>query len=184
LGNAWRLAQLNISDINKFTELKWRGLSQLVEEHKLHGVALQELRITDAAIFLAYQHLCPGLSLLLEPCTQGSKGGNSGGLGFLVRTELITQGLFSQITQIKSNGFYGDENIIYIEIKSGTSTIKWINNYIRSKPGAEVNCYERDKLDTMLNIPGHKIIMGDINGSIIYSQPTEIWESKGLGGTS
>ena len=41
----WRLAQFNMSDAKRGGGAKWRGLSQLMEEHKLHGIALQELRI-------------------------------------------------------------------------------------------------------------------------------------------
>ena len=35
----WRLAQFNMSDAKRGGGAKWRGLSQLMEEHKLHGPA-------------------------------------------------------------------------------------------------------------------------------------------------
>ena len=38
----WRLAQFNMSDAKRGGGAKWRGLSQLMEEHKLHGIALQK----------------------------------------------------------------------------------------------------------------------------------------------
>jgi hypothetical protein len=174
------LAQLNIADIRRFTEQKWRGLAQIMEAKNLHGIALQELRVSDAATFTVNQHLYKGLTLLVEPtsCVPGERGGNSGGLGFLVRTELLDQGLFSQIKQIKSKGFYGQDNLAYLEIQSGTSTLKWVNIYARPMRGKN---HEWDKIDSVCSIQRDKIIMGDINASIIYSRPTELWREKGLG---
>ena len=40
----WRLAHFNISDAKRWDRAKCEGLAQLVEEHKLPGIALQELR--------------------------------------------------------------------------------------------------------------------------------------------
>ena len=36
----WRLAQFNMADARKGGGVKWEGLSQFMEEHKLHGIAL------------------------------------------------------------------------------------------------------------------------------------------------
>jgi hypothetical protein len=171
----WRLAQLNIADIRRHTEAKWRGLAQIMETHKLHGIALQELRVEDAALFTTAQHLYKGLTLLVQPCIQGEKGGNAGGLGFLVKIELVDQGLFSQLIAIKSQGFYGPEDLAYVDIKVGTSSIKWINVYIRSRPGSEMNSYEWNKVQSVCTLKGDKIVMGDINGSQVYSRPTKLW---------
>jgi hypothetical protein len=169
----WRLAQLNIADIRRFTKLKWKGLAQIMDDKKLHGIALQELRVPDAATFTANQKDYPGLTLLVEPtsCVQGENGGSAGGLGFLVRTELLDQGLFSQITHVKSNGFYGQDNLAYIEVKVGSSTLKWVNVYARPARGKS---YEWDKISSMCSLKGDKIVMGDINASVVYSRPTEI----------
>ena len=43
----WRLAQFNMADAKKGGGTKWEGLAQFMEEHRLHGVALQELRLKD-----------------------------------------------------------------------------------------------------------------------------------------
>ncbi len=179
--STWRLGQLNIADIRRHTEKKWRGLSQIMEDKQLHGIALQELRMEDASSFTVNQDLYKGLTLLVEPCVQGDKGGNAGGLGFLVRTELLDQGLFSHINQIKSEGFYGTENLAYLDFKVGTSKVKWVNTYVRSKPGSNTTAYEWKKIKSMCDLQGDKIIMGDINASIIYSRPTELWRAQGLG---
>jgi len=155
-----------------------------MEDKGLHGIALQEMRVEDAALFMIDQHLYKGLSLLVEPCIQGDKGGNAGGLAFLIKTELLDQGLFSHIHSIKSTGFYGTETMAYINIKVGTSTVKWVNTYIRSRPGSEVSSYEWSKIETLCNLEGDKLIMGDINGNVIYSRPTELWRKEGLGSES
>ena len=178
----WRLGQLNIADIRRFTKQKWKGLAQIMDDRHLHGIALQELRVKDSATFTVDQHLYPGLTLLVEPtsCVPGENNGNAGGLGFLVRTELLDQGLFSQIKQIKSKGLYGQDNLAYIEIKVGTSIVKWANIYCRPLRG---KVYEWDKISSVCALKGDKIVMGDINGSIIYSRPTEMWRGHGLGGS-
>jgi len=118
-----------------------------MENKQLHGIALQELRVKDAATFIADQHLYQGLTLLVEPssCVLGENGGNAGGLGFLVRTELLDQGLFSQINTIQSKGLYGQDNLAYIDIKIGTSTLKWVNIYCRPLKG---KVYEWDKISS------------------------------------
>jgi len=128
---------------------------------------------------------------LVDPCltkntegVQGGLSGNAGGLGFLVRSELLDQGLISCITSVSSSGFYGKESVCFVEIKVGTSTVKWVNAYIRSRGGAEEKCYEWDKVQTVLKIKGNKMIMGDINASIVYSRPTELWRKEGLGFTT
>jgi len=187
----WRLAYLNISDLRKHTARKFRGLAEMMETHRLHGVALGEMRVENADLFTVYQEQYKGLTLLVDPCltkntegVQGGLSGNAGGLGFLVRSELLDQGLISCITSVSSSGFYGKESVCFVEIKVGTSTVKWVNAYIRSRGGAEEKCYEWDKVQTVLKIKGNKMIMGDINASIVYSRPTELWRKEGLGFTT
>jgi hypothetical protein len=70
----WRLAQFNMADAKKGGGAKWRGLSELMEEHKLHGIALQELRIYDQTTFMANKHKYKGLTLLMHPCIEGHLG--------------------------------------------------------------------------------------------------------------
>ena len=43
----WKLAQSNMTDARKGGGAKWEGLALFMDEHKLHGIALQELRISD-----------------------------------------------------------------------------------------------------------------------------------------
>ena len=103
----WRLAQFNMSDVKRGGGAKWEGLSQLMEEHKLHGIALQELRISDQTTFMANKNVYKGLTLLMRPCIKGDLGGEAGGTGFLVRTELLEQELFLDFGSINTVGFYG-----------------------------------------------------------------------------
>ena len=60
-----------------------------MEEHRLHGIALQELRISDQTTFMASKHMDKGLTLLMHPCTKGELGVPAGGTDFLVRSELL-----------------------------------------------------------------------------------------------
>ena len=67
----WRLAQFNMSDAKRGGGAKWRGLSQLMEEHKLHGIALQELRIYDQATFYGKQAQIQGTHTADAPMHRG-----------------------------------------------------------------------------------------------------------------
>jgi len=62
--------------------------------------------------------------------------------------------------------------------------IKWVNTYIRSKLGSIATSYEWEKLSSICTLPGDKLIMGDINGSQVYSEPVDMWKKKGLGSDS
>ena len=53
----WKLAQFNMADARKGGGTKWKGLAMFMDEHKLHGIALQELRISDQTTFMANKHL-------------------------------------------------------------------------------------------------------------------------------
>ena len=97
-----------MSDAKRGGGAKWEGLSQLTEEHKLHGIALQELRISDQTTFMANKHMYKGLTLLMHPCIKGDLGGEAGGTGFLVRTELLEQELFLNFGSINIVGFCMD----------------------------------------------------------------------------
>ena len=114
----WRLAQFNISDAKRGGAAKWEGLSQLMEEHKLHGIALQELRISDQTTFMANKHTYKGLTLLMHPCIEGELGGPTGGTGFLVRNELLEQGLFLDFGSISTVRFYGPEVISTLKLRA------------------------------------------------------------------
>ena len=74
----WRLAQSNMPDARREGGAKWEGLSQLIEEHRLHGIALQELRISDQTTFVANKHTYKGLTLLMYPCIEGELRGPAG----------------------------------------------------------------------------------------------------------
>ena len=57
----WKLAQFNMADARKGGGTKWEGLAQFMDEHKLHDIALQELRISDQTTFMAHKHKYKGL---------------------------------------------------------------------------------------------------------------------------
>ena len=97
----WKLAQFNMA--------KCEGLSLFMDEHKLHGIALQKLRISDHTIFMSNKHKYKGLTLLMHRCIEGALNGAAGGTGFLVRTELLEQGLFLDFGSVSTVGFYGPE---------------------------------------------------------------------------
>ena len=97
---------------------KWEGLSQLMEEYKLHGIALQELIILDQTKFMANKHMYKGLTLRMHPCINGDLRGAVGGTGFLVRTELLGQELFLDFEFINTVGFYGPEVISTLKIRT------------------------------------------------------------------
>ena len=83
-----------------------------MDEHKLHGIALQELRISDQTTFMSSKHKYKGLTLLMHPCIEGDLSVAGGGTRFLVRTELLEQGLFLDFGYVSTVRFYGPEVII------------------------------------------------------------------------
>ena len=89
----WALAQFNMADARKGEGTKWEGLALFMDEHKLHGIALQDLRISDQTTFMSNKHKYKGLTLLMHPCIEGDMNGAAGGNGltFLVRNELLEQ---------------------------------------------------------------------------------------------
>ena len=129
----WRLAQFNMADAKRGGGAKWEGLSQFMEEHKLHGIALQELRISDQTTFMASKHLYKGLTLLMHPCIKGELGGPAGGTGFLVRTELLEQELFLDFGSINTVGFYGPEVISTLKIRTAKHYCTWVSMYVRQR---------------------------------------------------
>ena len=74
----WKLAQFNMVDARKRNGTKWEGVALFMDEHKLHGIALQELRISDQAIFMSNKHKYKGLTLLMHPCIEGDLNGAAG----------------------------------------------------------------------------------------------------------
>ena len=177
----WRLAQFNMSDAKRGGGAKWRGLSQLMEEHKLHGIALQELRIYDQTTFMANKHKYKGLTLLMHPCIEGDLGGEAGGTGFLVRTELLEQELFLDFGSISTVGFYGPEVISTLKIRTARHYCTWVSMYVRQRGTTFDKGYELRKYEPLRHIK-NKIVMGDLNGSVVYAQPIKTCVKNGLGG--
>ena len=178
----WRLAQFNMADARRGGGAKWEGLSQLMEEHKLHGIALQELRITDQTTFMANKHMYKGLTLLMHPCIEGDLGGAAGGTGFLVRTELLEQELFLDFGSINTVGFYGAEVISTLKIRTARHYCTWVSMYVRQRGTSFEKGYELRKYEPLKHIK-NKIVMGDLNGSVVYSQPIKTCIRHGLGGS-
>ena len=154
----WRLAQFNISDAKRGGGAKWKGISQLMAEHKLHGIALQELIIDDQTTFMANKHLYKGLRLLMHPCTKGDLGGPAGGTGFLVRTELLVQELFLDFGSISIVGFYGPEVISTLKIRTAKHYCTWVSMYVRQRDTAFDKGYELRKIEPLKHIK-NKIVM-------------------------
>ena len=59
---------------------------------------------------MAHKHtyISKGLTILMHPCIEGDLDGPAGGTGFLVRNELLEQGLFLDFGSISIVGFYMD----------------------------------------------------------------------------
>jgi hypothetical protein len=177
----WRLAQLNMADAKKGGGTKWEGLAQFMDEHKLHGIALQELRLKDQTTFTAQKEKYKGLSLLIHPCIEGDKGGEAGGTCFLVRTELLEQELFLDFGSISTVGFYGPEVISTLKIRTANHFCTWVSMYVRQRPGIYDKGYEFRKYEPLKHIR-NKTVMGDLNGSVVYAQSVQTWVRNGLGG--
>ena len=62
-----------------------------------------------------------------------------------------------------------------------TGTIKWISTYIRQRSGSEHDAYEHKKLEKLSTLKGNLLVMRDINGSIMYTEPRGQWTKRGLG---
>ena len=48
----WKLAQFNMADARKGGGTKWEDLALFMNEHTLHGITLQERRISDQTTFM------------------------------------------------------------------------------------------------------------------------------------
>ena len=177
----WRLAQINMADARKGGGVKWERLSQFMGEHRLHGVALQELRIEDQPTFMAHRHMYKGLTLLMHLCIEGELEGYAGGTGFLVRTELLEQELFLDLGSISTVAFYGPEVISTLKIRTAKHFCTWVSMYVRQRGTMFEKGYELRKYEALRNIK-NKIVMGDLNGSTVYAQPKKTWVRRGLGG--
>ena len=114
------LAQFNMADARKGGGTKWEGLALIMDEHKLHGIALQELRISDQTTFMSIKHKYKGLTLLMHPCIERYLNGAAGDTGFLVWTELLEQGLFLDFGSVSTVGVYGPEVISTLKIRIAT----------------------------------------------------------------
>ena len=83
---------------------------------------------------------------------------------------------------MSADGFYGKEEFAAeLTLKHKSGTIKWISTYIRLRAGANQNEYEYDKLEKLGTLKGNLLVMGDINGSAMYTEPKEQWIKEGLG---
>ena len=172
-----------MSDSKRGGGAKWEGLSQLMEEHKLHGIALQELRISYQTTSMASKHMYKGLALLMHPCIKGELGGPAGGTGFPVRTELLEQELFLDFGSINIVGFYGPEVISTLKIRTAKHHCTWESMYVRRRGTSFEKSYELRKYEPLKHVK-NKIVMGDLNGSAVYSQPIETCVKHGLGGNN
>ena len=122
-----------------------------------------------------------GLTLLMHPCIEGDKQGEAGGTGFLVRTELLEQGLFLDFGSVNTVGFYGPEVISTLKIRTARHYCTWVSMYVRQRGAGFDKGYEFKKYDPIKHIK-NRIIMGDLNGSAVYAQPVKTWTRQGLGG--
>ena len=78
--------------------------------------------------------------------------------------------------------FYGAEEFAAeLTLKHKTGTIKWVSTYIRQRSGTEHDAYEHKKLEKLSTLKGNLLVMGDITGSIMYTEPREQWTKRGLG---
>ena len=130
-----KLAQFNMADARKGDGTEWEGLAQIMEEHTLHGIALQGLGISDQATFMAHKHKYRGLTLLMHPCIEGDLDGAVGGTGFLVRIELLEQRLVLEFRPIIIVGFFGPEVISTIKIRTAAKHCTWISMYLDKDQG-------------------------------------------------
>ena len=172
--------KINGGDMRKKTSFKWKQLATIMDKNKLDGLAVQEHRLTDDSSFVAEG--MGHLRLYLTPCTKGDKGGPAGGVVFLVKAELEQAGLVADHRPIAAEGFYGAEEFAAeLTLKHKTGTIKWISTYVRQRSGAEHDAYEYKKLEKLHTLKGNLLVMGDINGSIMYTEPRGQWSMRGLG---
>ena len=170
-----------MSDAKRGGGAKGGGPSRIMEAHKLHGIALQELRIKDQTTFMANKDMYKGLTLLIHPCIDGNLSGPTGGTGFLVRTELLEQELFLDFGSINTVGFYVPEVISTLKIRTARHYCTWVSMYVRQRGTAFDRRYEFRKYDPLKHIQT-KIVMGDLNGSAVYAQPVKTCVKNGLGG--
>ena len=66
----WKLAQVETGTSGKGGGTEWEGLALFMDKHKLHSIALQELRISDQTTFMSSKHKYKGLTLLMYPCIE------------------------------------------------------------------------------------------------------------------
>ena len=174
------LWNINAGDMRKKTSFKWKQLATIMDKNKLDGLAIQEHRLIDDSSCVAEE--MGHLRLYLTPCTKGDKGGPAGGVAFLVKAELEQAGLVTGHRSITAEGFYGAEEFAAeLTLKHKTCTIKRVSTYVRQRSGAEHDVYEYKKLEKLSTLKGNLLVMGDMNGSIMYTEPRERWSKRGLG---
>ena len=59
--------------------------------------------------------------------------GATGGTGFLVRNELLEQGMFLDFGSVSTVGFYGHEVISTLKIRTANKYCTWISMYVRQR---------------------------------------------------
>ena len=162
----WRLAQFNMADAKRGGGVKLEGLSELMEEDKPHGISLRELIILDQTISMVNKHMYTGFTLLMHSCIKGDLGGEAGGTGFLVRTELLEQEMFLDCGSINTVGFYGHEVISTLKIRTARHYCTWVSMHVRQRGTSFEKGYELRKYEALKHIK-NKIVMGDLNGSVV-----------------
>ena len=133
-----------------------------MEEHKLHGIALQELRISDHTTFMANRHMYKGLTLLMHPCIKGELRGPAGGTGFFMRTELLEQELFLDFGSINTVGFYGPEVISTLKIRTAKHYCTWVSMYVRQRGTSFEKGYELRKYEPLKHIKNKIGVYNDL----------------------
>ena len=167
--------------MRKRTSFKWKQLATIIDKNKLDGLAIQKERLTDDSSFVA-----EGLGHLrmhLTPCTNGDKGGPAGGVAFLVRAEFEQTWLITDHRSTTPEGLYGvEEFAAELTLRHTAGTLKWISTYIRQRSGTERGAYEHKNLEKLSTLKGNLLMIGDLNGSIMYNEPREQWTKRGLRG--
>ena len=78
---------------------------------------------------------------------------------------------------------YGLEVISTLKIRTATKYCTWISMYVRQRGTVYDKGYELRKYEPLKHIK-NKIVMGDLNGSLVYAQSIRTWSKRGLGGES
>ena len=172
-----------MADAGRGGGTKWEGLAQFMEDHRLHGITLRELGISDQPTFTAHKHKYKGLTLLMHPCIEGDLDGAARCTGFLVRTELLEQRLFLNFESVGTIGFYGPGVISTLKVRTANKYCTWISMYVRQRGKVYDKGYALRKYEPLKYIK-NTTVMGDLEDNSLYAQPVTTWSKKGLGGSN